>query len=887
MVKLSQPGHGLRTNLSKRFATIQLPHIDKFGNSFFQSVLRSMLVYATLNDDPESLETIVTSDFAFKTKQALSRTLHRSFSIPETEPVLEVTGRSLERHKNPLLVACTQGYSQCVRILYKYGYDINVYKEDSKYIEQLMQMDHASASASTYYLYEKMWFGEKSYQNLKSIARKKVVSNDEYDAVERYIRFRAYASPTYISVAFSESRQEDLATMDPMRKAIACSTYATYLGEYYMQQQAEYQAVGRVCEQYAEDILDQCQNMEEVKVLLNNNSCGGSQHCKNQNWCIALWEKNKALVGHHYFQKFLWDKMTGGDLDWNKYFFRWKIIILFFSLFCFVFSPIVIMMDFCRKADILFVPPVDRWKKKDKRRRKASDMVPIVMNVASLASPPAHKDTSTAVIQETFVFRFFREQFHRPLFRISTFVVFEVFFLVCLTLSLVDPKDTAISKDWWWYDVITGAFSLLYLFENLMDIWRMKLKYFSSPWNLSSLCAHFLIVFGHVLLHIGFMTEVTDERHKWSGNHLANVGATLMSLGATLAIIRTLRWLRLIKSIGPMVICINKVINDILVVLILFAVILLACSLGLMSMFKPFRDFKDLYPGGVDDNPGVSYRFDTNDNIFSTMFWRFLDPGQPTAAFILRNKTDDEREATLQRLFRTSNMSSLSQQQQDILSNATTTKSLEFSHIMGITMWAAYQFFVVIITVNILIALMNTTYSKLIKEADTEWKYHTAVVYNSFLTPQSVLPPPLRPIYYLARLIYRTRCQGTSSKCDQDSEAYWTLMTKLIKRKTQSDIEKSQNDNFSDMRKDVRNTIHNEVVKKLEEHDKTQAIILDQLRLSEQNNEKLLEKVNQLTYSVSTQNKILNQLKASEERSQQLVTKVEELLELIKNKPVM
>ena len=53
-----------------------------------------MLVYATLNDDPESLETIVTSDFAIKTKQALSRTLHRGFSIPETEPVLEVTGRS-------------------------------------------------------------------------------------------------------------------------------------------------------------------------------------------------------------------------------------------------------------------------------------------------------------------------------------------------------------------------------------------------------------------------------------------------------------------------------------------------------------------------------------------------------------------------------------------------------------------------------------------------------------------------------------------------------------------------------------------------------------------------------------------------------------------------
>ena len=232
-----------------------------------QSLLRSMLVLATLNDDPSTLSTIANSDCAIKVQQSASpRQLNREIIVAgesnELVVPVEVGGHSLDRHRNPMLVACTQGYPECVSILYKAGYRFNMYEEDEKFIQRLTSLDHAKAISSIHYLYERMYFGEKSCSTISQLPKKKLVSMDsstEFDPVERFIRFRAYASPTYISTTFQESDFEELDKVDPLRKTIACSTYAEYLGEYYPQQQAEYQQIAEVCEQYAEDILDQCQ----------------------------------------------------------------------------------------------------------------------------------------------------------------------------------------------------------------------------------------------------------------------------------------------------------------------------------------------------------------------------------------------------------------------------------------------------------------------------------------------------------------------------------------------------------------------------------------------------------------------------------------------------
>ena len=49
--------------------------------------------------------------------------------------------------------------------------------------------------------------------------------------------------------------------------------------------------------------------------------------------------------------------------------------------------------------------------------------------------------------------------------------------------------------------------------------------------------------------------------------------------------------------------------------------------------------------------------------------------------------------------------------------------SKEFSHPMGLSLWAMYQGIICILLINILIAMMNTTYENVWKNVDGEWKF--------------------------------------------------------------------------------------------------------------------------------------------------------------------
>ena len=55
--------------------------------------------------------------------------------------------------------------------------------------------------------------------------------------------------------------------------------------------------------------------------------------------------------------------------------------------------------------------------------------------------------------------------------------------------------------------------------------------------------------------------------------------------------------------------------------------------------------------------------------------------------------------------------------------NATAEFSKEFSHPVGLSLWAMYQGIVVILLLNILIAMMNNTYMRIWANVDTEWKF--------------------------------------------------------------------------------------------------------------------------------------------------------------------
>ena len=154
--------------------------------------------------------------------------------------------------------------------------------------------------------------------------------------------------------------------------------------------------------------------------------------------------------------------------------------------------------------------------------------------------------------------------------------------------------------------------------------------------------------------------------------------------------------------------------------------------------------------------------------------------------------------------------------------------SNEFSHLMSMAVWAVYQAITVILLINILIAMMNTTYNRIWESSDTQvsllnplssptnlvfssqWKFVKSYHQIQFLFPRAALPPPFRVLYYIVKNTYNRRRTDPDSSVNsqqQQFQLYKQTLFQIVKMKVQADLEDSVQDDFNDMRQDLQNFI--------------------------------------------------------------------------------
>ena len=178
--------------------------------------------------------------------------------------------------------------------------------------------------------------------------------------------------------------------------------------------------------------------------------------------------------------------------------------------------------------------------------------------------------------------------------------------------------------------------------------------------------------------------------------------------------------------------------------------------------------------------------------LISTLFWRIIASSGPEMVNI-KNNQDDENDF-----------------------------SLEFSHLMGLVLWGIYQIIIYILMLNLLIAVMNTSYSELWQNAQKEWKYsksyfqvnfHILVdrillfLKAQFLEPLETFPVPFRSIYYLAKAVYKTKKEDLDP-VTEDQGKYFCLLRDLILNKKEAESEKTQEDKMNDLKKDILNDMN-------------------------------------------------------------------------------
>ena len=87
-----------------------------------------------------------------------------------------------------------------------------------------------------------------------------------------------------------------------------------------------------------------------------------------------------------------------------------------------------------------------------------------------------------------------------------------------------------------------------YMLESTVDLIRNKGQSFSSFWQNYDIVKSFLMTIGSIMF---FTCSTRESRAKYSGNAHVNLGATIFVIGATLSLMKPLRWLLLNRWLGP------------------------------------------------------------------------------------------------------------------------------------------------------------------------------------------------------------------------------------------------------------------------------------------------------------------------------------------------
>ena len=178
---------------------------------------------AALNDNPETIDAVLV--------WANSRNMN-----PGQGGAL---ARRQELEENPILLSSLEGYTACMEHLYRAGYRIRLLNSDWRRVKS--ELDHSDRNQPFLNSLEKAWANLIQY--------KEVCCQSE-DPVSRYLLFKAYANPQYLSIQLLDRIPADtsLATVDPLRLAFALGHHAQLLARYFPEHTVEYTKIGESCE---------------------------------------------------------------------------------------------------------------------------------------------------------------------------------------------------------------------------------------------------------------------------------------------------------------------------------------------------------------------------------------------------------------------------------------------------------------------------------------------------------------------------------------------------------------------------------------------------------------------------------------------------------------
>ncbi|XP_029442036.1 short transient receptor potential channel 3 isoform X2 [Rhinatrema bivittatum] len=207
----------------------------------------------------------------------------------------------------------------------------------------------------------------------------------------------------------------------------------------------------------------------------------------------------------------------------------------------------------------------------------------------------------------------------------------------------------------------------------------------------------------------------TYARDKWLPSDPQIISEGLYAVAVVLSFSRIAYILPANESFGPLQISLGRTVKDIFKFMVLFIMVFLAFMIGMFILYSYYLGAK------------VNSAFTTVEESFKTLFWSIFGLSEVTSVVL---KYDHK-----------------------------------FIENIGYILYGIYNVTMVVVLLNMLIAMINSSYQEIEDDSDVEWKFARSKLWLSYFDDGKTLPPPFSVIPSPKSLFYSVMRIVNWSKC--------------------------------------------------------------------------------------------------------------------------
>ncbi|XP_059186401.1 short transient receptor potential channel 6 isoform X2 [Centropristis striata] len=475
-----------------------------------------------------------------------------------------------------------------------------------------------------------------------------------------------------------------LSNEDPVMAALELSNELAVLANIEKEFKNDYKELSMQCKDFVVGLLDLCRNTEEVKAILNGDteSCQSTETLGRQNLIrlkLAIKYEVKKFVAHPNCQQQLLSIWYENLSGVRQQTTAVKILLV---LGVAVGLPVLSFMYWIApssKLGKLMCGPFLKFV-----AHAASFMIFLCLLVLNAAD----RFEGTSLLPNMTA-----HDYPSQLFRMKT-------------------------TPFTWMEILIISWVIGKIWKECKDIWSQDIReYISEPWNLLdfSILAIFmtsfiarLMAFWHaysaqcyVDKHYTDLSNMTLPfeiqyfqlaRMNWMPSDPQLISEGLYAIAVVLSFSRIAYILPANESFGPLQISLGRTVKDIFKFMVIFITVFVAFMVGMFNLYS--------YYLGAKHNDA----FTTLEESFKTLFWAIFGLSEVKSVVINIDH--------------------------------------KFIENIGYILYGVYNIIMVIVLLNMLIAMFNSSFQEIENEADVEWKFARAKLWFSYFEHGGTLPVP-------------------------------------------------------------------------------------------------------------------------------------------------